>query len=314
MAERQVEPPMVTAERLAFLRESGIIPKDATMAHVQLWAYDCARQGVGILDRLIHCTIRRGRYVPITSIEFLRTRAADSGQMAGSDDAVFVERSDNQPPLKATVTVYRLTEGLRFAYTGTARWSEYKPDEDFMWRRMPYTMLAKCAEALALRKGFPKQLSGLYIAEEMEQADNRERRPDAATPPVPQASPSVPGLSITGASTDGGSPTPTGDETAVVDQETGEELVPPPDFHFVCDYQLTTTGWHEATLLNYDGQGGAMRVSTTGDVGARLKEAQDQRIPVKVQLNPKRHTKGEAYLVDKFGVRFYDPSLEDIPF
>jgi phage recombination protein Bet len=161
---------VVTSDELALIKTTVAV--GATDAELKLFLFDCARQGVHPLDRLIHFTKRSGKYTPITSIDFMRIRAAETNEYAGSDDAVFVSPHGALQPEQAQVTVWRLVQGQRCAFTATARWSEYKPEQnDFMWRKMPHTMLGKCAEALALRKGFPRQLAGLYAKEELDQAN-----------------------------------------------------------------------------------------------------------------------------------------------
>jgi phage recombination protein Bet len=164
--------PLVTATQLTLIKET--IAKDATDAELQLFFFDCQRRGVHPLDRLIHFTKRAGKYTPITSIDFMRGRAAATGECAGIDDAHF-SGTLQAPDFAATLTVWRLVQGQRCAFTATAYYREYKPDQnDFMWKKMPHVMLGKVAEALALRKGFPQQLAGLYAAEEFDQAGDAE--------------------------------------------------------------------------------------------------------------------------------------------
>jgi phage recombination protein Bet len=161
--------PPITADQVALIRTT--IAKDATDAELQLFFHDCRRQGVHPLDKLIHFTKRSGKYTPITSIDFMRIRAAATGECIGIDDAIF-SGSPKSGDFAASVTVWRFVHGQRSAFTATARWTEYKPDaNDFMWQKMPFVMLGKCAEALALRKGFPQQLAGLYAKEELDQAE-----------------------------------------------------------------------------------------------------------------------------------------------
>jgi phage recombination protein Bet len=81
----------------------------------------------------------------------------------------------DEPPAAARVGVLRrsFTEVVyavaRFdAYAAKNKDGRLGP----MWSKMPDVMIAKCAEALALRRAFPQELSGLYTADEMDQAGN----------------------------------------------------------------------------------------------------------------------------------------------
>jgi phage recombination protein Bet len=160
----------VTGDQLDLIRRT--VAQGATEDELRLYLYDCQRQGVHPLDKLLHFTKRGGKYVPITSIDLMRTRAADTREHCGSEDPIF-EGEPGKPGFKATVVVHRLTKGKPYPFTASARWEEYYPGEQlgFQWRKMPHTMLGKCAEALALRKAFPRQLASLYANEEMDQAE-----------------------------------------------------------------------------------------------------------------------------------------------
>lgn len=74
-------------------------------------------------------------------------------------------------PSAARVGVYK--RGHKEPTYAVAHWREYLPSGNAgpLWRKMPANQIAKCAEALALRKVFPNELSGLYTPEEMDQAD-----------------------------------------------------------------------------------------------------------------------------------------------
>lgn len=168
---------VITDEQVDIMRKS--ICQGATDDEMRLYFYDCRRRGVHPMDRLIHFTKRKGKYTPITSIDFLYQRAHATGEFTGQEETVF-RGEPGEPGFSATVRVHR-GQGV---WPATARWEEYYPgdgDNGFMWRKFQHRMLEKCAEALALRKAFTTELHGLYIKEEMDQAD---------APPQPALAPS----------------------------------------------------------------------------------------------------------------------------
>jgi phage recombination protein Bet len=116
-----------------------------------------------------------------TSIDGYRKVAERTRRYAGSDEPVFAT-DERGAILSCTQTVYKLLGGVRCAFTAIAYMAEYNPNMG-LWGKMPHGQLAKCAEALALRKAFPDALSGTYTDVEMMQADAPPPKENPATDP-----------------------------------------------------------------------------------------------------------------------------------
>jgi phage recombination protein Bet len=129
-------------------------------------------------------------------------RPADEETRFESDATLKDPQSNPMGLIRAIVKVFKFgPDKVWYPVVGEARWDEFAPldDADFEWvdtgevwpdsgkpkkrkvaksdkktlkegnwKNMPHLMLSKCAEAQALRRGWPEVLSGLYVQEEMD--------------------------------------------------------------------------------------------------------------------------------------------------
>lgn len=134
--------------------------------------------------------------VYVTGIDGYRTIADRTGNYRPGqrsielrDDAKDV-RENPQGIVSATASVWKHVHGCWHEFSETVYWDEFAPlkdewkgkgddrhktgkrdlDTSGQWGKMGRLMLQKCAEAQALRRGWPDEYGDLYVAEEMDQA------------------------------------------------------------------------------------------------------------------------------------------------
>ncbi len=176
-----------TPEQVELIKRT--VCKGATDDEFALFLYTATRLGLNPLAHQIHAVKRydsaSGREVMAiqTGIDGYRLNADRTGKYAPGREPSFVYEGKNV--VSATAYVKKLVGGTWHEVAATAHMSEYaakKKDGTMtnMWATKPHIMLAKCAEALALRRAFPAELSGLYTDDEMQQADSAR---DVTPPP-----------------------------------------------------------------------------------------------------------------------------------
>lgn len=201
---------LATDNEVALARKA--VAADLTPVEFNMFVHMARQFGLDPLRRQIYGIVYnkdkadRRRVIYVTAIDGYRAIAERTGNYRPGQRSV--EQSDDAKDpitnphgiISATASVYKYAHGSWHEYSETVYWEEFAPlkqiweydekagrkkptnryelDTSGQWPKMGRVMLMKCAEAQALRRGWPDQYSGLYINDEMDRAEIIDITPD----------------------------------------------------------------------------------------------------------------------------------------
>lgn len=200
IAPRYSKPPAFGGTDVSWRVLCDLYPNAETPEVIMAVVEYCGARRLDPLRKPVHIVpmynakLRRRVQVVMQGINELETTAHRTGKWAGMDPPRFgpdqtrtfkgsAENDDGSRretavtvtfPEWCEVTVYRLVEGVKAAFTEPVYWIEAYGRAGFRsevpnarWTQAPRQMLHKCAKSAALRAAFPEDVTG-YSADEMD--------------------------------------------------------------------------------------------------------------------------------------------------
>jgi phage recombination protein Bet len=160
------------------LIKNTVAPKNLTEKEFEMFIYQANRTGLDPLSRQIYCIKSKDKVSIQATIDGFRLIAERTGLYQGQtpviwcgEDGIWKDvwlKKENPAAAKVGVNRKGFTEPLyAIARFETYAQKNYEGKLNYTWLKMPDLMIGKCAEALALRKAFPQELSNIYSSEEM---------------------------------------------------------------------------------------------------------------------------------------------------